>query len=62
MKMLIPNFVLAVFWVSCAPNSDDLSPTGTAGEWRHHGGDHASSKYADLDQIDASNFDQLEVA
>ena len=61
-RMLIANFLLVVLLVGCAPGSDDVSQAGTAGEWHHHGGDHASSKYAGLDQIDASNFDQLEVA
>ena len=32
------------------------------GEWRHWGADAASSRYSPLDQIDASNFEQLEVA
>ncbi len=32
------------------------------GEWRHHGGDHASSRYSPLAQIDGSNFGRLEVA
>ncbi|MDE2852487.1 MAG: PQQ-binding-like beta-propeller repeat protein [Acidobacteriota bacterium] len=32
------------------------------GEWRHHGGDHASSRYSPLAQIDGSNFDRLEIA
>ena len=32
------------------------------GEWRTYGGDLASTRYADLDQIDAANFDDLEVA
>ncbi len=31
-------------------------------EWRHWGADAASSRYSPLDQIDASNFEQLEVA
>jgi quinoprotein glucose dehydrogenase len=31
-------------------------------EWRHYGGDLAASRYAPLDQIDASNFGDLEVA
>ena len=34
----------------------------TGGEWRHHGGDHASTKYSPLTQIDAGNFAKLEVA
>ena len=32
------------------------------GEWRHHGGDHASSRYSPLAQIDGLNFGRLEVA
>ena len=31
-------------------------------EWRYWGADAASSRYSPLDQIDASNFEQLEVA
>jgi quinoprotein glucose dehydrogenase len=31
-------------------------------EWRHAGGNHYSEKYAPLDQIDAGNFNQLEIA
>src|SRR5512138_1141259 len=34
----------------------------TNGEWRTYGGDLASTRYAPLDQINASNFNQLEVA
>jgi quinoprotein glucose dehydrogenase len=32
------------------------------GEWRTYGGDLASTRYSPLDQIDATNFSQLEVA
>ncbi|MYJ75027.1 MAG: PQQ-binding-like beta-propeller repeat protein, partial [Gammaproteobacteria bacterium] len=40
-----------------------VADDGTAsGEWRHHGGDHASTKYSPLSQIDAGNFSKLEVA
>lgn len=36
---------------------------GTAnGEWRYWGGDEASSRYSPLDQINADNFGDLEVA
>ena len=43
------------------------SPTGQPspappGDWRHWGADAASSRYSPLDQIDASNFEELEVA
>ncbi len=37
--------------------------TGTEnGEWRYYGGDDYSTRYSPLDQIDASNVDQLKVA
>ena len=32
------------------------------GEWRSYGGDNGGTKYSALDQIDASNFDDLRVA
>ena len=36
---------------------------GTAnGDWRYWGGDEASTRYAPLDQINADNFDDLEIA
>ena len=41
----------------CAPPDP-----GAAGEWPHHGADLASSKYSALDQVNAENFAQLEVA
>jgi quinoprotein glucose dehydrogenase len=34
----------------------------TGGEWRTYGGDLGSTRYAPLDQINAANFNQLEVA
>ena len=32
------------------------------GQWSHYGGDLASSRYSPLDQIDATNFSDLEIA
>ena len=46
-----------VYVTGCAPPDP-----GAAGEWRHHGADLASTKYSALDQINAENFAQLEVA
>ena len=34
----------------------------TAGEWRSYGGDTGNTRYAPLDQINASNFSSLDVA
>jgi quinoprotein glucose dehydrogenase len=49
-------------WSAWAP----LPATGQAGavngEWRTYGGDLASTRYSPLDQINASNFNKLEVA
>jgi len=43
-----------------------LFATGAAvaadADWPHYGGDLGSSKYSSLDQIDANNVDQLEIA
>ena len=36
--------------------------TAQDGGWTHWGGDAASTRYAPFDQIDASNFEDLEVA
>ena len=48
--------------LSCGEqNLDSTSATQNA-QWKHHGGDHSSSKYAPFDQINAANFEQLEVA
>ena len=47
--------------LSCGEqNLDSASATQNA-QWKHHGGDHSSSKYAPFDQINADNFEQLEV-
>ncbi len=49
--------------LACSPQASlDSGADPLAGQWLHHGADHFSSKYAALDQIDASNFAQLEVA
>jgi quinoprotein glucose dehydrogenase len=40
-----------------------LGQSGAAkGEWRHYGGDTGHTRYAPLDQINAANFNNLEVA
>ena len=42
---------------------NSFAQTGTkGGEWRNYGGDLGSTRYAPLDQINATNFDKLEVA
>jgi len=34
----------------------------TGGEWRTYGGDLGNTRYAPLDQINAANFNRLEIA
>lgn len=53
--------VLPLLVLSCTAEIEE-TPTEVVGEWHHHGGDHASSKYSALDQIDADNFADLEIA
>ena len=45
-----------------APNFATAQYGATDGEWRSYGGDLGSTKYSPLDQIDATNFDDLRVA
>ena len=37
-------------------------PSTRAGEWPHYSGDITGSRYSPLDQVDATNFNKLEVA
>src|SRR5579859_3244620 len=53
------KLILALVLVSGAA----YAQTGTkGGEWRTYGGDLGSTRYAPLAQINASNFNSLEVA
>ncbi|GAB1266179.1 pyrroloquinoline quinone-dependent dehydrogenase [Aurantivibrio infirmus] len=62
LKQIRLLFLLA-FFTSASTTSiaadDDSSRTG---EWRHYGGDGASSKYTPLSQINANNVNQLKIA
>src|ERR1700741_120472 len=49
-------------WSMWAPTSATGQSGAINGEWRTYGGDLASTRYSPLDQINASNFDTLEVA
>jgi quinoprotein glucose dehydrogenase len=52
----------AVLVVICSTIPADGQTGAANGEWRTYGGDLASTRYAPLDQINAANFNQLEVA
>ncbi len=48
--------------VSVAVTGQNRVPSVAAGDWPHYGADVRGSRYSPLDQITASNFNQLEVA
>ena len=52
------------FWVGlfCATIPVRAQSGAKNGEWRTYGGDLGNTRYSPLDQINASNFDKLEVA
>jgi quinoprotein glucose dehydrogenase len=54
--LLIPGIL------ATATQQPDLVRGNAPGEWRYWGADAWSTRYSPLDQIDASNFDQLEIA
>jgi quinoprotein glucose dehydrogenase len=45
-----------------APDEADPLPSTATGEWPHYAGDTKGTRYSPLDQINASNFHDLEVA
>ena len=60
LKPLTLTALMCVMLLGTAPS---LAQQGaTNGEWRSYGGDLGSTKYAPLAQIDADNFNDLEIA
>ncbi len=53
--------IIFVFLAAMTPAAFPQSGT-KGGEWRSYGGDLGNTRYAPLDQINASNFNKLEVA
>jgi quinoprotein glucose dehydrogenase len=54
---------VAIFsWAAPQVSGQSGIPSTKTGEWPHYNGDIKGSRYSPLDQIDASNFDKLEVA
>ena len=54
--------LLAVASAWMATSVSAQKPSTANGEWPHYTADEKGTKYSPLDQIDASNFDDLEVA
>ena len=51
-----------VCWVGWWPSPAHAQYGATTGEWRSYDGDLGSTKYSPLDQIDRTNFGDLEIA
>lgn len=58
-SFLVVATVLSLF---AAPQLASAQSGAADGDWKHYAGDHGSSKYSGLDQINADNFKDLEVA
>ena len=52
---------LTIYLISSSVGAQGLLGTEN-GEWRYLGGDSGNTRYSPLNQINASNFDQLEQA
>jgi quinoprotein glucose dehydrogenase len=59
---------VGIVWMTVAVSSQSVSKNGMSahstknGEWPHYTGDLAGTRYSPLDQINADNFNKLEVA
>ena len=59
----IAVLVVGLVWVSpLVLGQDGGKPSTANGEWPHYAADQQSTRYSPLAQIDASNFNDLEVA
>ena len=62
-RQLAISLMVAIALSTSAPLVAQNPGTGTEnGEWRYWGGDSRSTRYSALDQINASNFEELEMA
>jgi quinoprotein glucose dehydrogenase len=66
MTCAFPRWVASAALAACLPLWIIIPAAGQSGakdgEWRTYGGDLGSTRYSPLDQINAGNFNQLEVA
>ncbi|MCH8176429.1 MAG: hypothetical protein IIC59_14740, partial [Proteobacteria bacterium] len=59
-QTLIFNLVALVMMMTTAATHAQRLPGTENGEWRYLGGDAGHTRYSPLDQINASNFGELE--
>ena len=56
-------FAAAVAWMTDGVSGQSANqPATTSGAWPTYGGDLGNTRYSPLDEIDATNFNDLEVA
>jgi quinoprotein glucose dehydrogenase len=60
--MRLKKFFLTLSGLACLTAAASGQPSTKNGEWPHYTADLKGTKYSPLDQINASNFNQLEVA
>ena len=63
MRMSTSLLACTAWWTVTLSPAPALAQYGaTGGEWRSYAGDPGSTKYSPLDQIDATNFEELRIA
>ena len=61
--LLVAVVAAAAFWMMARPSAQATgAPSTKNGDWTHYTADIRGSKYMPLDQINATNFNKLEVA
>ena len=62
-RIALVTMALGVLWLSVGTSGQSApGPSTKNGEWPHYTADLRGTKYSPLDQIDAGNFNKLEVA
>ena len=60
--LVVAVSAIALAWIGVAATGDPGQPSTKNGDWPYYTADLKGSKYSPLDQINASNFNKLEVA
>ena len=60
--LALVSLVVVWAWMTVGVSSQSGQPSTANGEWPHYTGDLKGTRYSPLDQINASNFNKLEVA
>src|SRR5437867_9511672 len=60
--LALVSLVVVWVWMTVGVSSQAGQPSTANGEWPHYSADLKGTRYSPLDQINASNFNKLEVA